>query len=87
LNFSLSKASACFLISDALNCIDSNFSIARFNDSTVCSSKNVPVFPSITVSKAPHFQYAITGVQLAIASNGTIQKSSSGGNIKAFAFA
>jgi hypothetical protein len=39
----------------------------------------------ITVSKAPHFSYAITGVQDAIASTGTSQKSSSGGNKKAFA--
>jgi hypothetical protein len=47
--------------------------------------KNNPVFLSITVSKAPHFLYAITGVQQAIASIGTRPKSSSGGNKKAFA--
>jgi hypothetical protein len=41
---------------------------------------------AITVSNAHHFQYAITGVQHAIASIGTSQKSSSGGNKKAFAF-
>jgi hypothetical protein len=41
---------------------------------------------STTVSNAHHFQYAITGVPLAIASNGTIQKSSSGGKINALVF-
>jgi hypothetical protein len=51
----------------------------------VCSLKNIQVFHSITVSRAHHFQYAITGVQLAIASIGTSQKSSSGGNKNAFA--
>jgi len=35
---------------------------------------------SITVSKAHHLLYAITGVQQTIASIGTSQKSSSGGN-------
>ncbi|MFC1797914.1 hypothetical protein ACFLY2_01885 [Patescibacteria group bacterium] len=39
----------------------------------------------MTVSKAHHLEYAITGVQQAIASIGTSQKSSSGGNKKAFA--
>jgi hypothetical protein len=56
-----------------------------FKLSTVCSLKNTQVSESTTVSKAHHFQKAITGVQLAIASIGTSQKSSSGGNKKAFA--
>jgi hypothetical protein len=65
----------------------SNFSIALFKDSIFCSRKNIPVLFSTTVSRAPHFQYAITGVQLAIAAIGTRPKSSSGGKIKALAFA
>jgi hypothetical protein len=58
-----------------------------FNDSTVCSSKNIHVLSCTTVSRAHHLPYAITGVHEAIASNGTIPKSSSGGKINAFAFA
>jgi hypothetical protein len=48
--------------------------------------KKIHVFQSIIVSRAPHFQNAITGVQVAIAAIGTSQKSSSGGNKNAFAF-
>gem|GEM_PF-1043788 len=54
-------------------------------DAGVCSEKNIHVSPSTTVSSAHHFQYAITGVPVAIASNGTNPKSSSGGKRKAFA--
>ena len=60
--------------------------MAASKDSGVCFSKNTPVFHSMTVSRAQPTQYAITGVQLAIASSGTSQKSSSGGNTKAFAW-
>jgi hypothetical protein len=65
------------------NSILSNFSIALFKLFTVCSLKNTQVTQSITVSKAHHFLYAITGVPDACASIGTSQKSSSGGNKKA----
>ena len=51
--------------------------------STVCSAKNVPERPSTTVSVAPPRPKAITGRPLAIASTGTIPKSSSPGKIKA----
>ena len=57
----------------------SNFSMATLSASGVCGEKNVPVFPSITVSMAHHFPYAITGVPMLMASMGTSQKSSSGG--------
>jgi len=58
--------------------------------SGVCSSKNIQVdgnlgFLSLTDSNAHHFAYAITGVPQAIASIGTIQKSSSEGKKTAFA--
>jgi len=52
---------------------------------TVCDLKKSQVSHAITVSRAPHLPYAITGVQLAIASSGTRPKSSSGGNINPFA--
>jgi len=81
----LSNFKACFLISSESKAIFSNFSIASFNELTVCSSKNIQVFHSTTVSKAHHLLYAITGVQEAIDSIGTSQKSSSGGNKNAFA--
>jgi hypothetical protein len=85
LKISLSNFIVCFFITLGSKLIFSNFSIALFNDKIVCFLKNNPVFQSITVSKAPPFLYAITGVQTDIASSGTNQKSSSGGNINAFA--
>lgn len=66
--------------------IVSNLCIASSRDSGVCSLKNTPVLLLTTVSSAPPTQYAITGVQLAMAAIGTSQKSSSGGNKNAFAF-
>jgi hypothetical protein len=56
------------------------------SESTVCSEKNIPVFSAITVSRAPHFPYAITGAPVACAAIGASQKSSSGGKRNAFAF-
>ena len=38
--------------------------------------KKIPETPSVTLSIAPPFEYAITGVPEAIASRGTIPKSS-----------
>jgi len=51
----------------------------------VCSLKNIHVFQTFTVSSAHHLPKAITGVQYDIASIGTSQKSSSGGNKNHFA--
>jgi hypothetical protein len=59
------------------NFVLKNFFIAKINDSTVCSSKNIPVTPSITVSNAPPFLYAITGLPQDCASKEVIPKSSS----------
>ncbi|MDR3151175.1 MAG: hypothetical protein LBU14_06520 [Candidatus Peribacteria bacterium] len=80
------NSSACFLQFFVLKFNFSNFSIASFKLFILCFVKNIPVFPLIIVSKAHHLPKAITGVQEAIASIGTSQKSSSGGNKKAFAF-
>jgi hypothetical protein len=82
----LSNFFAYFPISSALKSIFSNLFIALFKLSTLCSSKNIPVFQSITDSNAHHLPKAITGVPEIIASTGTSQKSSSGGNKNAFAF-
>jgi hypothetical protein len=86
LKFSLLKANHLSLIFPLSNFIFSNLFIASFKLSLVCSLKNIQVSFSITVSNAQPLPYAITGVQQAIASIGTIQKSSSGGNKNAFAF-
>jgi hypothetical protein len=81
----LSNFSACFLIFFALKFIFSNFLMVLFRELILCSSKNIPVSHFMIVSKAHHLPKAITGVQVAIAAIGTSQKSSSGGNKKAFA--
>jgi len=81
----LSKFCACLAIFSAFHSICSNSSIARLRLLTLWCSKNIPVSHSITVSRAPHFLYAITGVPDAIASIGTSPKSSSGGKRNHFA--
>lgn len=79
-----SKDSSSNLRACSLIFLGSNFFLSLRNFSTAplrwvgsCFLKKVPVSFSTTVSKAPPFSNAITGLPLAIASNGIIPKSSS----------
>lgn len=60
-------------------------SIALLIHSGDCSHINTPVFPSTTVSAPPPRFMVITGQHVAIASTGTMPKSSTPGRINAFA--
>ena len=66
-----------------LSSIDSNRSIAAASASSVWRWKKVPLTPSTTVSSAPPEPKAMTGRPEAIASSGTMPKSSSPGNSSA----